>query len=62
MDDIRDRPLNRPCLKCGAMLTKTIRWYRENKGVPCESCGTPIYVVQDGDIIMPGIEDVGQPQ
>ena len=46
-DEFLDRPVNKPCLKCNTMLTKPIRWYRNE--TPGDPCGQPIYIMVEGD-------------
>jgi hypothetical protein len=59
--DFFDRPVSLPCLKCGVMITKSIRWYRENPGDPCVSCGQPIFIMIEGDIPILNADDPTKP-
>lgn len=55
--DTLAQPVNLPCLNCGAAITKPVRWYREHQGDPCDECGSPIYIMREGDIALEATND-----
>jgi hypothetical protein len=55
--DYLDKAVGHPCLQCHQVITKSIRWYRDNPGDPCPNCGKPIFIAMEGDVPKPLTDD-----
>jgi hypothetical protein len=62
MADFPDKPVDMPCPNpdCKRIVKETVRWRRDNPGAPCANCGTPLYIMIEGDIPILKTEDPNQ--